>query len=116
MKTIANCTPKEFAIQTARIATTLRKYVENVKAFMESNSIDSNDVFGMVTAICNGNVDDAMEICGALCCMEGEKFANLDIENGDEDGIVALTTVVTSKRFIRFFITCRELSRVVKPT
>lgn len=112
MKTLANCTPKEFAVQTVKISNRVKAYADGIKKLKEATSDGENDIFSIINYVCDGNVDETMEICGALCFMSGEEFANLDPENGDEDGILALVDVANSKRCIRFFSTLLQLRKL----
>ncbi len=106
MKTIANCTPKEFAAQTFKITSKIKKYADGIKHAKEqiakTNGGDVS-IFEIISYICGENVDETMELCGALCFMTGEEFANLNPENGDEDGIAALAEIAASKRCASFF-------------
>lgn len=111
MKTIANCNPREFAAQTAKLASSVKKYADNLKSF--KNESGETDLFSMVSSICGGNIDDTMEICGAMCFMTGEEFANLDCSNEENDGILALIDVINSKRCIRFFTTLLQLAKLM---
>lgn len=114
MKTLANCTPKEFAVQTVKISNKIKKYADGIKKLRESTEDSEIDVFSAISYICDGNIDETMEICGALCFMSGEDFAKLDPENGDEDGILALVDIANSKRCIRFFSTLLQLQKLTK--
>lgn len=113
-KTLANCTPKEFAEQTAKISNIVKKYVAGIKVAKEAVANGESDVFSIVNYICGDNIDDTMNICGALLFMSGEKFANLDVENGDVDGIAELTEMINSERVMRFFMSAIKLSRITK--
>ena len=112
MKTIANCTPKEFATQTVKITERIKKYADGIKKIKEASENENNDIFSIISYICDGNVDETMEICGALCFMSGEEFANLEPdENGDNDGIFALSEIARSKRCLGFFTTVLQIRR-----
>lgn len=113
-KTLANCTPKEFAVQTAKISAIVKKYTAGIKAAKEAVANGESDVFSIVNYICGDNIDDTMNICGALLFMSGEEFANLDVENGDVDGVVEIAEMVNSDRVMRFFISVLKLSRFTK--
>lgn len=113
-KTLANCTPKEFAVQTAKISGIVKKYTAGIKAAKEAVANGESDVFSIVNYICGDNIDDTMNICGALLFMTGEEFANLDVENGDVDGVAELTEIINSERVIRFFISAIKLSSFTK--
>ena len=113
MKTIANCTPKEFAVQTVKITDKIKKYADNIKKLKAEDA--NADVFSVINYICDGNVDETMEICGALCFMSGEEFANLEPdENGDNDGIYALSEIARSKRCLGFFTTALQMREFIK--
>lgn len=114
MKTIANCTPKEFAVQTLLISEKIKKYADGIKKLKESAGGGNTDIFSIVSYICNDNLEDTMDVCGALCFMSGEEFANLDPNNGDEDGILALVDMANSARCVRFFTTALQLSKFTK--
>lgn len=114
MKTLANCTPKEFAVQTVLITDKIKKYADGIKKLKEAAEDGNTDIFSIVSYVCDDNIDDTMDICGALCFMDGEKFANLDPENGDEDGILALVEIANSARCIRFFTTVLQLRNLTK--
>lgn len=113
-KTLANCTPREFAVQTAKISAIVKKYTAGIKAAKEAVANGESDVFSIVNYICGDNIDDTMNICGALLFMTGEEFANLDVENGDVDGIAELTEMINSERVMRFFMSAIKLSRITK--
>ena len=113
MKTLANCTPKEFAVQTCKIANRIKNYSDGIKRLKEATEGGETDLFTIIDYICNGNVDETMAICGELCFMTGEEFANLDPENG-EDGILALVDIANSKRCFRFFTTALQISKLTK--
>lgn len=113
-KTLANCTPKEFVEQTTKISNIIKKYVAGIKAAKEAVANGESDVFSIVNYICGDNIDDTMNICGALLFMTGEEFANLDVENGDVDGVVEIAEMVNSDRVMRFFISVLKLTRFTK--
>jgi hypothetical protein len=115
MKTLANCTPKEFATQALLIAEKIKKYADGIKKIKEQAEGGNTDIFSVVSYICGDNIDDTMSICGALCFMSGEEFANLEPdENGENDGILALVDIANSRRCIRFFTTALQLSKLSK--
>ena len=81
----------------------------------EATKDGNTDIFSIVNYICDGNVDETMEICGALCFMSGEEFANLQPdENGENDGILALADIMRSKRCIGFFTTVIQIRSFTK--
>lgn len=106
MKTIANCTSKEFAAQTFKLANKIKNYADGIKRAKEEIAKANGgevSIFDIISYICGDNIDDTMELCGMLCFMSGEEFANLSPENGDEDGIAALADILASKRCAAFF-------------
>lgn len=118
MKTIANCTPKEFAVQTVKLSNRIKNYSDGIKRIKEQyekaeNGEKTGGVFEIISYICGDNVDETMELCGALCFVTGEEFANLDPDKG-EDGILALVDIANSKRCIRFFSTLLQIGKLTK--
>lgn len=113
-KTLANCTPKEFAVQTAKISAIVKKYTAGIKAAKEAVAEGESDAFSIINYICGDNIDDTMEICGALLFMSGEEFASLDVANGDIDGVAEIAEMVNSERVMRFFMSAIKLSRITK--
>lgn len=113
MKTLANCTPKEFAVQTLKISEKIKKYANGIKKAKEAVEDGERNIFSIISYICGDNIDETMEICGELCFMSGEKFAALDPAKGDEDGIVALTDIVDSQRCISFFTALLKLKKFI---
>ena len=101
-------------MQTAKISGIVKKYTAGIKAAKETVANGESDVFSIVNYICGDNIDDTMEICGALLFMSGDEFANLDVENGDVDGVAELTEIINSERVIRFFISAIKLSSFTK--
>ncbi len=59
------------------------------------------------------NADATMELCGAVCFMDGEAFANLDPADG-EDGIAAVLEVLCSERALRFFAALLRVNSFIK--
>lgn len=114
MKTLANCTPKEFAVQTLKLTNKIKKYTDGIKKIKECIADGEKEIFEIISYVCDGNIDETMEICGMCCFMSGEDFANLDPENG-EDGILALVEIINSARCIRFFTTLLQLQKLIKP-
>lgn len=115
MKTIANCTPKEFAAQTVKIAETISLYIDALRdvraklpklpenATAEDIRKAGTENFVSILKWCmDANADVTMELCGSFCFMSGDEFANLDPAEG-EDGIAALFDVLCSERCLRFF-------------
>lgn len=113
-KTLANCTPKEFAMQTAKISGIIKKYASGIKAIKEATAEGESNILNIINYICGDNIDDTMEICGALLFMTGEEFANLDPEKDGIDGISEILTMTNSKRVTDFFISVVKLSSFTK--
>lgn len=126
MKTLANCTPKEFAVQTAKIAAAVRKYADGVRAIRQKlpklhDNASAEDIrnagvdnFMDILSWCMDiNADGTMELCGAVCFMTGEEFANLDPADG-EDGIAAVLEVLCSERALRFFAALLRVNSFIK--
>ena len=113
MKTLANCTPREFAVQTAKIANRVRRYSDGIKKIKEKFADGENheDVFEIINYICDDNIDETMDLCGEMCFMSGEEFGNLDPE--EDDGIAALVEMLNSKRCVRFFTTVLGLKNLI---
>lgn len=114
MKTLANCTPKEFAVQTVKLTDKIKKYTDGIKKIKKCISDGETELFKIISYVCDDNIDETMEICGMLCFMSGDDFANLDPANGD-DGILALVDIINSARCIRFFTTLLQLQKLIKP-
>lgn len=114
IKTLANCTSREFAMQTAKISGIIKKYVSGIKAAKEAVAEGESSIINIINYICGDNVDDTMEICGALLFMSGEEFANLDPEKDGIDGIAEILSMMNSKRVTDFFISVVKLSSFTK--
>lgn len=117
MKTLANCNDLEFTQQTFKLAGKLKKYSEKIKEYIANNKTEDNNInyFDIISYICGDNINETMEICGALCFMSGEEFAALEPdENGDGDGIVAICDIFNSKRCMRFFTTALQLRKITE--
>ncbi|MDE6671473.1 MAG: hypothetical protein K2K16_04675 [Ruminococcus sp.] len=116
MKTLANCTPKEFAIQSLKIAERIRNYTDGINRIREKCRTDniSDNIFEIISYICGDNLEETMSLCGELCFMSGDDFSRLDAENGDDDGIIELVNIFNSKRVISFFTTLLNLQKISK--
>lgn len=117
MKTLANCNSKDFLVQTYKIGKKIKKYSDGIKKITEQfqkkdDSKNAENIFKVLSYICEENIDDTMELCGELCFMTGEEFAALDPEKGDEDGIIALTKIFNSERCINFFTSALQIGKV----
>lgn len=117
LKTLANCTSREFALQTAKLAQAIKKYSEKIKDYKEGLKKGESEEFAngldFLTFICEGNIDETMELCGAFCFMSGEEFASLDPEKGDPDGIAAVVEVFNSKRCLNFLFTAKQIVELI---
>lgn len=115
MKTLANCTPKEFAIQSLKIAERIRNYTDGINRIREKCRTDniSDNIFEIISYICGDNLEETMSLCGELCFMSGDDFSRLDAENGD-DGIIELVNIFNSKRVVSFFTTLLNLQKISK--
>lgn len=115
MKTLANCTPKEFAVQTVKIAETVRKYVDGLREIRSKlpklpenataddiRKLGTENFFGILQWCLDTNAEGTMALCGAVCFMSGEDFADMDPASG-EDGITAVLDVLSSERCLHFF-------------
>lgn len=111
MKTIANCNTKEFFQQAYKLSERIKNYADGIKKIKEAKDLEDKTPFGVISYICGDNIDETMELCGALCFMSGEEFANLDGSN-DEDGISAMAEIFSSKRCTSFFITALRLKNI----
>lgn len=118
MKTLANCTPKEFAIQSLKIAERVRKYADGISRIKEKcrNTAEnsSDNIFEIISYICGNNIDETMSLCGEMCFMTGDEFAALNPENDGEDGIIELVNIFNSKRVVSFFTTLLNLQKISK--
>lgn len=111
MKTIANCTTGEFIKQIYTLSEKIKKYADNIKKLKADNIGDTTQAFSLIKAICNDNIEDTFEICGAMCFMSGEEFANLDPAQGD-DGVVAISQILGSERCINFFMSALKMKNI----
>lgn len=117
LKTIANCNSRDFAVQTAKISRKLKNYSQKIKEFKngltgENDGEKFSVALETLSFICDGNIDETMELCGSFCFMTGEEFANLDPSQGDPDGITAVVEVFNSERCLSFFSTAMQISRL----
>lgn len=117
LKTIANCNSRDFAVQTAKISRKLKNYSQKIKEFKngltgENDGEKFSVALETLSFICDGNIDETMELCGSFCFMTGEQFAQLDPSQGDPDGITAVVEVFNSERCLSFFSTAMQISRL----
>jgi hypothetical protein len=106
LKTLANCTSGECIKQIYKIITIIKDYADGIKRLKEVTKAEGEgqgDAFSIISYICGDNFDKTMEVCGAMCFMSGEEFANLDPADG-ADGIVEIAKVLSSERVTGFFI------------
>lgn len=115
MKTLANCSSKEFFAQTALLAETIQKYADSLKKLKEVAEGGKTDILSAIKYICGDNIEETMNLCGALCFMSGEEFANLTPdENGDNDGIAAIAEIIRSQRCIGFFTSALQMQKFIE--
>lgn len=115
MKTLANCTPREFAVQTLKISQKIRNYKDGMKKATELVEKGESNFFNIINYIFGDNVDATMEICGDICFMSADKFAALDPESPDGiDGISLVLSVVNTPRVETFFTTLFKLKAYSK--
>lgn len=120
IKTLANCTSKEFLVQTGKIAQKVNKYAGKIKEYMDNLTESGEEVskignaLEILSFICGGNIDDTMELCGDICFMSGDEFASLDPTNGDPDGISAIVDMFKSERCIGFFMSALSIGKLTK--
>ena len=84
--------------------------------YKKANAILREDIdnFMEILSWCmETNADATMELCGAVCFMDGETFANLDPADG-EDGIAAVLDVLCSERALRFFTTLLRMNGIIR--
>ncbi len=113
MKTMANCTTIEFFKQCNVILERIKSYSEGLKRLKEVQGLEDKSPFNVISYICGENLDETMEICGALCFMSGEEFANLDPTKEDgADGIAALAEIFGSERVMSFFISAFKMKKL----
>ena len=128
MKTLANCTPREFAVQTVRITERLKHYsdrIRSIRSIMPELPAGASDeekaeaiqrqgfenFMEIVTYVFGDSIDETMALFGDMCFMSGEQFASLDSESGDEDGLCAIMEIFTSRRVQLFFTTVLRLGK-----
>lgn len=113
MKTLANCKTKEFFTQAYKLSERIKGYADGIKKIKEATQLEDRSPFSVISYICGDNLDETMEICGAMCFMSGEEFAALDpTAEGGEDGIAAISEIFASKRCMSFFITALKLKNI----
>lgn len=113
MKTLANCTNKEFLTQIYKLTERIKSYADGIKKIKEAQELDDKSPLNIISYICGDNIDETMEILGAMCFMSGEEFANLDpTAEGGEDGIAAISEIFSSQRCMSFFTTALKLKSI----
>lgn len=71
MKTIANCTPKEFAAQTFKITNKIKNYADGIKRAKEEMAKENSGkvgIFEIISYICGDDVDETST--SARYCLE----------------------------------------------
>lgn len=113
MKTMANCTTIEFFKQCNVIMERIKSYGEGIKRIKEAQDLEDKSPLNVISYICGENLNETMELCGALCFMSGEEFANLDpTKEGGEDGIAAISEIFSSERVMSFFISAFKMKKL----
>ena len=124
MKTLANCTPKEFLVQTNKIRKSVSKWLsltkileirkakpeidadasdEEKKAALE-NQVRQN-LTSMLDAALEEHPDETAELLGLLCFIEPD-----DLENHSMIEILSnFTEILNSKEVMSFFISLTQL-------
>lgn len=111
MKTLANCTTIEFIKQCNALVDRVKSYSDGIKKIKEAQALEDKAPLNVISYICGDNLNETMEICGAMCFMSGNDFANLDPQKS-EDGIVALAEIFSSERVMSFFTTALRLRSI----
>ncbi len=115
MKTLANCTPREFASQTLKIANKIKKYKSGLEKAKNAVEDGENNFFAIMNYVLGDNVDETMGICADLCFMTPDEFANLKAEGENGiDGIALVLTIVNTPRVESFFTTLFKLKTYTK--
>ena len=124
MKTLANCTPREFLVQTSKIRKsvekwlTLTKILEIRKNQPEVEAAASEEVrkaalekqvrlnlSSMLDAILDEYPEETAELLGLLCFIEPE-----DLDNHSMIELLAnVTEILTSEEVLSFFISLAQL-------
>lgn len=112
IKSIANCTPREFAEQLAKITDILQPYADRIKITVPELEGGKREPMALIKCVCGEDIDRTMSLCGALLFMTGEEFGNLDPEKDGIDGLVELTQLATSKRFVDVITTTLNIKSV----
>lgn len=124
MKTLANCTPREFLVQTNKIRKSVSKWLTLTKILeirKEKPEIDADasseekraalenqvrhNLSSMLDAILDEHPDETAELLGLLCFIEPD-----DLDNHSMIEILAnVTDILSSKEVLSFFISLTQL-------
>ena len=124
MKTLANCTPKEFLVQTNKIRKSVSKWLELTKILEirktqpevdaaasaeEKKAALEKQVRRNLSAILDTILDEypseTVEMLGLLCFIEPD-----DLDNHSMTEILAnVTDIISSKEVLSFFISLTQL-------
>ena len=124
MKTLANCTPKEFLVQTNKIRKSVSKWLTLTKILeirKEKPEIDADasseekkaalenqvrhNLSAMLDAILDEHPEETAELLGLLCFIEPD-----DLDNHSMIEILAnVTDILSSKEVLSFFISLTQL-------
>jgi chromatin segregation and condensation protein Rec8/ScpA/Scc1 (kleisin family) len=124
MKTLANCTPREFLVQTNKIRKSVSKWLaitdilgirkekpqlpadasdEEKKAALEKQV--RQNLTSVLDAVLEKHPDETAELLGLLCFIEPE-----DLDNHNMIEILSnFTDIINSKEVISFFISLMQL-------
>jgi len=124
MKTLANCTPKEFLVQTNKIRKSVAKWLELTKVLeirknLPEVNADASDeekkaalanqvrhnLSAMLDAILDEYPEETAELLGLLCFIEPA-----DLENHSMIEILAnVTDIINSEEVLSFFMSLAQL-------
>lgn len=124
MKTLANCTPREFLVQTNKIRKSVAKWLSltqilEIRKEMPKFGEDASDeekraalekqvrqnLTSMLDAVLEKYPDETAELLGLLCFIEPD-----DIENHSMIEILSnFTEILNSKEVMSFFISLAQL-------
>lgn len=127
MKTLANCTPREFLKQTARIRHRAEAWLDMTKILdirkhapeIPKDATDEEKqkiVYGqakknlskILDAVLDEHPDETLELLGLLCFVEPEEVDNHTIDFY----LDAVSDLLSSKAVIRFFTSLVQLGQI----
>lgn len=124
MKTLANCTPREFLVQTNKIRKSVAKWltltdilrIRKEKPQFDADASDEEkkaalekqvrqNLTSVLDAVLEEHPDETAELLGLLCFIEPE-----DLDNHNMIEILAnFTDILNSKEVVSFFISLMQL-------